>query len=81
MSGAPSVKQRPTSKTAIWLIVAAGLLLGIGANAHLVYVAVTSQPECVDHLRPGEGVARGSFSAAQSDCSPQRPSDGEQTPE
>lgn len=60
-----------TSKAAIWLLVAAGLLLVAGANTHLVYVAVTSQPECVAHLRPGEdGGRHGSFSAAQSACSP-----------
>ncbi len=60
------------AKTAIWLAVAAGLLLVVGANAHLVYVAVTSQPDCVAHVRPGEGGAQGAlFSAAQSNCSPQ----------
>jgi hypothetical protein len=59
------------NKAAIWLLVAAGLLLVAGANTHLVYVAVTSQPECVVHLRAGEGDRlRGSFSAAQSACSP-----------
>jgi len=63
---------RSMSKSAIWLAVGAGLLLVIGANAHLVYVALTSQPECVAHLGPGEGDAHsGSFSAAQSACSPQ----------
>ena len=30
-----------------WLLVPAGLLLFAGANAHLVYVAVQSQPDCV----------------------------------
>ena len=25
------------------------------ANSHLVYMAVVSQPECVAHLRQGEG--------------------------
>jgi len=59
-------------KLAIWLAVAAGLLLIVGANTHLVYVAVTSQPECVAHVRPGEGgVQPGSFSAADSACLPQ----------
>ena len=71
-----------TNKTAIWLLVAAGLFLIIGANMHLVYVAVTSQPECVAHLRPGEdGAQRGSFSAAQSACSPQREIHGATYPE
>ena len=61
------------AKTIILLAVAAGLLLVVGANAHLVYVAVTSQPDCVAHLRPGEaGAQSGSFSAAQSNCSPQQ---------
>jgi len=61
------------AKAAILLAVAAGLLLVIGANAHLVYVAVTSQPDCVAHLRQGESDAHSaSFSAAQSNCSPQQ---------
>ena len=65
MSGTPS------RRVAIWVAAAAGLLLVIGANAHLVYVAVTSQPECVAHLGPGEGASSGSYSAAESACSPQ----------
>jgi hypothetical protein len=73
MSGASPRKRVLSGRTAIWLAVAAGLLLVAGANAHLVYVAVTSQPDCVAHLRSGEGDGHsGLFSAAQSDCSPQR---------
>ncbi len=73
MNSAPPVKQGPPNRTAIWLLVVAGLLLVIGANTHLVYVAVTSQPECVAHFRSGEGRGQHrSFSAAQSACSPQR---------
>jgi len=50
------------------LAIAAAAILA--ANAHLIYVATTSQPACVTHLRPGEGnAARGRFSAAQSSCS------------
>jgi hypothetical protein len=56
-------------RLALWLLVAAGLALVIGANWHLVYVAVKSQPDCVAHLRSGDG-ARGAFSAAKSACSP-----------
>ena len=71
MSGAASMKRMLTNKAAIWLMVTAGLLLIAAANAHLIYVAMSSQPDCVAHLRPGEGdVERGSFSAARSDCSP-----------
>ena len=39
-----------------WVLVPAGLLLVAGANAHLIYVAVQSQPDCVDHA---EGRGRG----------------------
>jgi hypothetical protein len=55
------------------MALAAGLLLVIGANAHLLYAAVTSEPACVLHLRPGDGGAeRGRFIAARSACTPQR---------
>ncbi len=58
-------------KPAIGLLIAFGLILLVAANAHLLYVAVTSQPECVAHVRRGEGNARNnSFSAATSSCSP-----------
>lgn len=52
-------------KTA-WLLVLAGLLLIAAANAHLVYVAVMSQPECVPHLK--EAGTSGSYRAAKSAC-------------
>lgn len=55
----------------IWLLVGAGLALVIGANWHLVYVAVTSQPDCVAHVRGGANGPAGSFSAAKSSCTPQ----------
>jgi hypothetical protein len=51
----------------IWVLVGAGVLAFCGANAHLVYVAMHSQPGCVAHLKEpqhGSGVYR----AAQSDC-------------
>ena len=70
MSGAPSIGRRRKGRMAIGLIVVAGLLLLAGANAHFVYMAVTSQPGCVAHLRPGDAEAGGSFRAAQSACSP-----------
>jgi hypothetical protein len=35
----------------VWVLVPAILLLVVGANAHLVYVAVQSQPDCVEHSR------------------------------
>ena len=50
-----------------WLLVGVGVLVFCGANAHLVYVAMSSQPECVTHLKePQHG--SGTYRAAQSDC-------------
>jgi len=73
MIGLAATKQVVTGKVLLWLAIAAGLLLVLGANVHLVYVAERSQPSCVAHVRHG-GSASGhdSFSAAKSACSPQR---------
>ncbi|SIT55674.1 conserved hypothetical protein [Mesorhizobium prunaredense] len=50
----------------LWLLVPAGLLLFAGANAHLVYVAFQSQPDCVAHVKDtGDG---GGYRAAKSAC-------------
>ncbi len=49
-----------------WVLVPVGLLVFLAANAHLVYVAFQSQPECVQHLKAagsGEG-----YRAAKSAC-------------
>jgi hypothetical protein len=64
---------KPTRARAIlWLAIGAGLLLVLIANSHLVYLAVVSQPDCVAHVRQGEGSAKdGKFSAARSSCTPQ----------
>jgi hypothetical protein len=48
-------------------LVLAGVLLFAGANAHLVYVAFASQPECVAHLKEA-GSQAGQFRAAKSAC-------------
>ena len=69
MSIALVPRRRPRVRTLVGLFVLAIVLLLIGANAHLVWVAVTSQPDCVDHARPGDG-SNGSFRAAKSACSP-----------
>lgn len=59
-----------TSRWAIGLLVSCGLLLVAGAHAHLVYVAVSSQPDCVAHVRAGDAaVPAGALSAAKSACS------------
>lgn len=50
----------------LWLLAAAVLVL-LGANAHLVYVAVVSEPDCVAHLKE-KGEAAGQFRAAKPAC-------------
>jgi hypothetical protein len=56
-------------KAVIWLLVSLGLVALVAANGHLVYVAMTSQPECVAHIRQGEGDGTHErFSAATSSC-------------
>ena len=69
MSTALATRQRPGMRTIVGLLVLAGVLLLAGANAHLVYVAVTSQPDCVDHVQQGEA-GKGAFRAAEFACSP-----------
>jgi hypothetical protein len=63
------------NRVTIGLVVAGLLLLLAGANAHLIYVSVASQPGCVDHVRQGERQA-GLFQAAKSACSPESRSGG-----
>lgn len=50
------------------LAIAAMVMVGVllAANAHLVYVAFSSQPDCVAHLK-GEG-EDGTYRAAKSAC-------------
>jgi hypothetical protein len=65
------VMHAPKRKVAIWLLLGLGLLGLVAANGHLVYVAMTSQPECVAHVRSGESAGPNSqFSAAKSSCTP-----------
>jgi hypothetical protein len=49
--------RRLRGRILVALLVAAGCLLLVVANAHLVYVAVTSQPDCVSHIKQGESPA------------------------
>ena len=71
MSGSGTATAKFGARAVVWTAVCAGLLLVLIANSHLVYLAVTSQPECVAHVRQGEGSpADGKFSAARSSCTP-----------
>lgn len=58
----------PGRAARIWggALVLGVLALVAGANAHLVFVAVASQPDCVAHAKAaGQG---GGYSAAKSSC-------------
>jgi hypothetical protein len=71
MSATNAATRPVRTKVVVWSAIGAGLLLLLIANSHLVYMAFVSQPECVAHVRQGEGSSRdGKFSAARSSCTP-----------
>jgi hypothetical protein len=71
MSATGTASRHVRTKAVLWGAIGAALLLLLIANSHLVYVAIVSQPECVAHVRQGEGAAKdGKFSAARSSCTP-----------
>lgn len=59
----------PRSRSFYLVLAGAALVVILLANAHLVYVASTSQPECVAH-RMGDTAQKGpgAFGAAKSSC-------------
>ena len=64
---AQSAKAGFGTRVLVCALILAGLLLFFGANAHLVYVALDSQPDCVPHFKDAEA-ANGGFRAAKSAC-------------
>jgi hypothetical protein len=67
----PTTVGQMGGKIAVSLGVAAGILFLLIANAHLVYVSIATQPDCIDHLKRGvSAAAAGKFSAASSSCTP-----------
>ncbi len=67
MSAQASGEVRRGGRRAFWLLLTILLVaLLLLVNAHLVYVAVGSQPDCVPHAKAaGEG---GAFRAARPAC-------------
>lgn len=59
-------KDRFGKKSAVGLVVVCCVLF-FGANAHFIYLASKTQPECIQHKKAGEGSDAG-FSAAKSSC-------------
>jgi hypothetical protein len=60
-------RKAATNKTLMYLLIAIATLLVLGANAHLLFAALESQPDCVTHLMVGHGQI-GAFGAAESAC-------------
>lgn len=59
----------PRSRRVYIVLAIAALGVILLANAHLVYVASTSQPQCVAHAKTdGSARAPGVFGAAKSSC-------------
>lgn len=69
MTGTVASHSAWKTRSLVWLSVSLGLIVLVAANAHLVYVAVSTQPDCVAHVRHGQGNGTTSFSAATSSCS------------
>lgn len=59
-------RERNRRRRLLYLLVLPGVVLFVVANAHLVHVALTSEPDCVAHLKTKgrDGVYR----AAQPSC-------------
>ena len=51
----------------LWVLIGVATMTFVGANLHLVYVAITSQPDCVGHLKSAGG-RPGEYMAAKSAC-------------
>lgn len=69
MSSAMASKSVRKTRAIILLSIGFGLIVLLAANTHLLYVAVSSEPDCVAHFRAGERNGANSFSAATSSCS------------
>jgi hypothetical protein len=62
-------QRRMRTRLIVCACVAAGLAGLVAANAHLVYVSVMSQPDCVAHAKEaGTGSAGTAYRAARSSC-------------
>lgn len=55
------------SRRMVLVLIMSAVALIVIANAHLVYVAITSQPDCVAHFKD-KSDELGRFRAARSSC-------------
>lgn len=70
MTPAPLSAPRRSSRVrlAVGVAIAAGAAALILANAHLVYVAIASSPDCVAHVKDRGDPSLGVFRAARPSC-------------
>ena len=69
MVDAASRTPRQSHRWRVGILIALGLTVFIGANAHLLYVAFTALPDCVEHLKdPSGDPSAGMYRAAKSSC-------------
>ncbi len=71
-SVAEKPSKRPMSRSGLALLslLGAALVIFFVANAHFLYVAMQSQPDCVSHVKPSGEAAPGDvvYGAAKSAC-------------
>ena len=69
MTAATAPMPRGRARRVTLVLVAAGFVALLAANAHLVYVAVKSQPDCVPHSKQaGSGMPGSAYRAASPAC-------------
>ncbi|WP_373090117.1 hypothetical protein [Sneathiella sp.] len=60
-------KERNKQVVLVWVLVSVGIVAFLSANAHLVYVAVTSEPDCVYVKSETHGVEK-TYKPAKPSC-------------
>ena len=59
------IREFAVMRLKLWILISAALFVFAAANIHFLYVALTSQPDCVPHAR---GAGEGGYMAAKSAC-------------
>lgn len=59
--------KRPMPRAFKWLLIGMIGATFVGANAHLVYMAIATQPACIEHIKE-KGQQPNQFRAADSAC-------------
>lgn len=62
-----SEAKRPIPRAFKWLLIGMIGAIFVGANAHFVYMAIATQPACIEHIKE-KGQQPNEFRAAASAC-------------